>query len=166
MNPAMHRRLSTVLLIGLCIAAPAGLLAAQDSIMPLVRSVPSVVRYGKWALLATAVGMGLKASSAHHDADQAFNRLENYCFADEARCDQQSNGHYIDPISEGYYQRSLSGDRRARGWLLGGEATLLATAGLFVWEFTRPKHPPKNIPFAPTVQVVGPRTQVGLRLSF
>lgn len=160
------RVLLTAALIGLAVAAPVAPLAAQDSIAPMVKTIPTVVRYGKWALLAAAVGMGLKASSAHHDADRAFDRLERYCFDDETRCDQQSNGHYIDPISEGYYQASLSGDRRARGWLVGGEVTLLATAGLFVWEFTRPNRPPKNIPFEPTVQVVGPRTHLGLRVSF
>ncbi len=159
------RTLYTATLIGLA-AAPAGRLAAQDSIAPMVRSIPAVVRYGKWALLAAAVGMGLKASSAHHDADQAFESLEGYCFDDQTRCDQQANGQYIDPISEGYYQTSLSADRRARGWLVGGEVTLLATAGLFVWEFTRPKSPPKNIPFEPTVQVIGPRTHLGLRIPF
>ena len=160
------RTVVTAALIGLAVAAPAEPLAAQDSIAPMVKSIPAVVRYGKWALLAAAVGMGLKASSAHQDADHAFDRLERYCVDDETRCDQQSNGHYTDPISERYYQASLSGDRRARGWLLGGEATLLATAGLFVWEFTRPNHPPKNIPFEPTVEVIGPRTHLGLRVSF
>ena len=160
------RALYAATLIGAIGVAPVGSLAAQDSIAPMVRSVPRVVRYGKWALLAAAVGMGLKASSAHHDADRAFNRLESYCFDDQARCAQQSNGHYLDPVSESYYQTSLSGDRRARGWLLGGETTLLASAGVFVWEFTRPKHPTKNIPFEPTVRVDGPRTHLGLRISF
>jgi hypothetical protein len=153
-------------ILALVLGTPATTLAAQDSIPAAVRSVPGVVKYGKWALLAAAVGMGLKASSAHHAGDRAFDRLENYCFDDFSRCDQQPNGHYIDPVSEGYYQASLSADRRARGWLIGGEATLLASAGLFVWELTRPKHPPKNIPFEPTVQVVGPRTNLGLRVAF
>ena len=164
MNRSVGRLITAAAI--LAVAAPSRPLVAQDSIPPGIGAIRPVVRYGKWALLAAAVGMGLKASSAHHAADNAFNSLESYCFEDTSRCNQQSNGHYVDPISEDYYQASLSADQRARGWLVGGELTLLASAGLFVWEITRPKHPPKNIPFEPTVQVVGPRTQLGLRVSF
>ncbi len=129
-------------------------------------SSPVLVKYGKWAVLAAAVGMGLKAASAHDDADRAFARLDDYCAGDRTRCDQGPGGRYLDPVSEGYYQAALSGDRRARGWLLGGEVSLLGAAGLFVWELTRPKTPPRNIPFEPSFRVIGPRTEMGLILHF
>ena len=153
------------------VALAAGLLrplAAQQLADTLFvpRSSPVLVKYGKWAALAAAVGMGLKASSAHHDADRAFARLDAYCGDDPSRCDQAPGGHYLDPVSERYYQAALSGDRRARGWLLGGEVTLLGAAGLFVWELTRPKSPPRNIPFEPNFRVLGPRTELGVTLHF
>ncbi|MEO8139783.1 MAG: hypothetical protein ABI742_09060 [Gemmatimonadota bacterium] len=150
----------------LCLTLAATPLAAQQPDTSWKRQTPMVVKYGKWATLALAVGMGLKASAAHHDADRAFNLLSSYCLTDPTRCNQGPGGRYIDPVAEGYYQASVRSDRHARGWLLGGEGALLATAGLFVWELTRPKQPPKNIPFEPTVTVVGAVTQFGVRVAF
>ncbi len=159
----MRRRLSLTLL---CLTLSAAPLAGQRPDSTWTRGSPFVVKYGKWATLAAAVGMGLKASAAHHAADRAFNSLRTYCDADPARCNQLPGGSYVDPVAERYYQTSIRRDRSARAWLLGGEGAVLATAGLFVWELARPKQPPKNIPFAPTVSVVGPRTHVGFAIAF
>lgn len=159
----MTRRIAISLL---CLTLSATPLAAQRPDSAWTRGTPLVVTYGKWATLAAAVGMGIKASAAHHDADRAFNSLRSYCDADPTRCSQRPGGSYLDPVAERYYQTSLRRDRHARGWLLGGEGAVLATAGLFVWELTRPKRPPKNIPFAPTVSVVGASTRVGLSVAF
>lgn len=136
-------------------------LAAQQATDSLVRRPsPALVKYGKWAVVAAAIGMGLKASSAHHDADRAFNRLNNYCFSQPAGCPQSPGGKYLDPVAERYYQQSLAGDRRARSWLLGGEGALLGAAGLFVWELTRPKTLPRNIPFNPELRWSPGETQL------
>jgi hypothetical protein len=159
----MSRRL---LLTLLCLTLGAAPLAAQWADSAWTRGTPFAVKYGKWAALAGAVGMGLKASAAHHDADRAFNRLRGYCDADPTRCDQRTGGAYTDPVAERYYQTALRHDRHARGWLLGGEGAVLVSAGLFVWELTRPKQPPKNIPFEPTVTHDGKRTNVGVSLAF
>jgi hypothetical protein len=127
---------------------------------------PALVKYGKWLTLAAAVGMGIKAADAHDNADRWFDRLERYCDIDRTRCDQTPNGTYIDPTAERYYQRSLHHDRVARRWLLGGEITLIGTAGLFVWELTRPKRLPENIPFEPEIRVLPHQTRFGLRVGF
>jgi hypothetical protein len=142
-------------LLALLLAASmaAGPLQAQQADDSLVRRPsPALVKYGKWAVVAAAIGMGFKAASAHDDADRAFNRLNDYCFSQPSGCPQSPGGKYLDPIAERYYQQSLSGDRSARSWLLGGEAALLGAAGMFVWELTRPKSLPKNIPFNPELQ--------------
>lgn len=166
MSPHRRAREATlVLLLGLA-AAPALGAQAADSVFAARRGSPFVVKYGKWLSLAAAVGMGLKASSAHHDADRAYDRLELYCLADETRCDLGPNGRYLDPVTERYYQTATKADRRARGWLLGGEAALLGAAGMFVWELTRPKHRPENIPFEPELRWDGRRTTVGVRVAF
>ncbi len=149
-----------------CLALLAVPLAGQQRDATWTRQVPAVVTYGKWATLAATIGMGLKAAEAHRAADRAYQRLNLYCEADQSRCDLQPGGSYLDPVTEGFYQASLQGDRRARNWLLGGEATLLVTAGLFVWELTRPARPPANIPFEPTVSFVGTATRVGVRVAF
>lgn len=141
-------------------------LPAQQIDSSLVRGTPTLVKYGKWATLAAAIGMGIRAADAHHDADRAFDRLSQYCVADQARCQQSASGSYLDPQAERYYQSSLGNDRTARRWLLGGEITLLGTAGLFVWELTRPKHPAHNIPFEPTIRVTPEHTSFGLRTAF
>lgn len=148
----------------LLLVSPVSAQAASDTTW--VRTSPFLLKYGKWVSLAAAVGMGLKAASAHRAADRAFDRLDSYCSVDPTRCDQKPNGDYIDPVAEGYYQTSLRHDRRARGWLLGGEVTLLGTAGLFIWELSRPKHPPRNIPFEPSFSVVGGTTRLGIQVPF
>ena len=150
-------------LLLICLAAP---LAGQQLDTTTARPSPTLVRYGKWATLAAAVGMGLQAAVAHQDADQAFDQLKDYCFTDLTHCDQRPSGAYIDPVAEQYYQASLGHDRQARRWLIGGEATLLVTAGLFVWELTRPRGPPRNIPFSPSLSVTDGRARMGLALAF
>jgi len=127
---------------------------------------PFAVKYGKWALVAAAVGMGLKAASDHDDADAAFNRLERYCLNQPAGCPKSPSGKYFDPVAERYYQSSISKDRHARAWLLGGEVTLLSAAGLFVWELTRPKSLPRNIPFEPEMKWGWRETTVGGKIRF
>ena len=159
-------RCSAAALIGLTLMGRATPLSAQRSDSVMVRSAPALIKYGKWLTLAAAVGMGIKAAGAHDDADRAFARLTQYCDGNAARCDQQASGSYADPVAEGYYQSSLSHDRRARRWLFGGEITLVGTAGLFVWELTRPKHPSRNIPFEPTITVTPETTQFGVRAAF
>ncbi len=147
-----------LILLALGTATPLRAQLASDS---MVRPPsPALVKYGKWALVAAAIGMGLKASSAHDDADRAFSRLENYCFSQQNGCPKSANGRYLDPVAEGHYQTSLAGDKRARNWLFGGEGALLAAAGLFVWELSRPKSMPRNIPFNPEIRWTPRETQL------
>ena len=60
----------------------------------------------------------------------------------------------------------MRNDNRARGWLLSGELTLIGTAGLFVWELTRPKDRPRNIPFEPMMTVTPVSTRLGVAAHF
>lgn len=158
------RNLLAILLVVLLAVSPLSAQQGTDSL--LRRSSPTLVKYGKWAMVAASVGMGLKAASHHRAADRDFNRLESYCGSQPAGCPQTPSGSYFDPVAERYYQSSVSHDRHARGWLLGGEATLLGAAGLFVWELTRPKSLPKNIPFEPEIRWTGAETLVGGKLAF
>lgn len=151
------RRSALLLMIALGTAGPVQAQLSDSLVRP---PSPALVKYGKWALLAAAVGMGLKASSAHDDADRAFARLENYCFTQASGCPKGSSGRYLDPVAETHYQASIAGDRRARNWLFGGEGALLAAAGLFVWELSRPKSMPRNIPFNPEVRWTPRETQL------
>jgi hypothetical protein len=125
-----------------------------------------LVKYGKWVLVAGSAGMNYLALRAHNRADDAFGALESRCLATESRCLLGPDGTYLDPEIEGFYQSSLRYDRSARGWLIGGESALAGAAVLFVWELTRPKGRPENIPFEPEVRSLRGSTGVGLRVQF
>jgi hypothetical protein len=151
----MTRLLSALLSLTLVLATPA---AAQGT--------GPLVRYGKWALAAGAIGMNLLAAQAHNRADDAFDGIEEACFLDSTRCILGPDGSYADPQIEGLYQSSLHYDRSARRWLIAGETVLLGAAALFVWEMTRKTHKPDNIPFEPEVRSLRQATGVGMRLEF
>jgi hypothetical protein len=110
--------------------------------------------------------MNYLAIRAHNRAEDAFGALESRCLETRTRCDLGPGGSYLDPEIENLYQTSLLYDRRARGWLIGGEAALASAAVLFVWELTRPKGRPDNIPFEPEVRSLRGATGVGLRVGF
>ena len=125
------------------------------------------VKYGKWVMLAGSIGMNYLAVRAHDRAENSFNALESRCGEVQARCDLGPGGSYADPEIENLYQTSLRYDRRARLWLIGGETALAGAAALFVWELTRPKGRPDNIPFEPEVRSLrAGGTGLGMRLAF
>lgn len=130
------------------------------------QQVSPLIKYGKWAVLGASLAMNIQAARAHNQADDAFRRLEGYCLDAQIRCATSGSGGYLDPVSEGYYQESLRQDRKSRRWLVGGEAALLGAATMFVWELTRPRGPPENIPFSPEVKTVNGKTRVGVRVAF
>ena len=148
-------RLSAIVFALLLGAAPA---RAQDA-HPLVK-------YGKWALAAGALGMNYLAARAHDRADEQFAALESRCLADHALCSLDGSGHYADASSEGLFQQSVRYDRQARHWLFGGESALLGAAAMFVWELTRHTQKPDNIPFEPEVRSLQRATGVGVKIGF
>jgi hypothetical protein len=125
-----------------------------------------LVKYGKWVLAAGALGMNYLAARAHDRAQENFDALENRCFDDHAHCALTAAGSYSDATSETLYQQSLRYDRRARGWLFGGETALVGAAALFVWDLTRHTSKPDNIPFEPEVRSLREATGVGLKLRW
>jgi hypothetical protein len=125
-----------------------------------------LVKYGKWGLLAASVTMNILARQAHNEADDAFQTITDACFADRTRCATAKNGHYLDPILEGQYQRTLRRDNDARRWLIAGETALAGAAVGFIWELARRGSHPKNIPFEPEVGERNGATQVGFRVAF
>lgn len=131
------------------------------------QSLSPVVKYGKWALLAGAIGMNYLAVRAHDRADEVFDIIEAECSTAHERCALGPGGGYADPALENLYQTSLKYDRRARLWLIGGESALVGSAALFIWELARPKNRPDNIPFEPEVRVMpAGRTGLGLKMAF
>jgi hypothetical protein len=125
-----------------------------------------LVKYGKWVLVAGSAGMNYLAIRSHNRAEDAFAILEGQCQSSRSRCTVGPDGSYLDPQIEDLYQQTLRHDRIARGWLIGGETALAGAAVLFVWELTRPKGRPDNIPFKPEVRSIRGGTGLGLRVAF
>jgi hypothetical protein len=125
-----------------------------------------LVKYGKWVLVGGSAAMNYFAIRAHNRAEDAFDVLEAQCEGAHSRCNLGPDGSYLDPEIEDLYQQTLRHDRIARGWLIGGETALAGAAVLFVWELTRPKGRPDNIPFEPEVRSMRGGTGLGLRLAF
>jgi hypothetical protein len=147
----------------LCLAALAlSLLSARLD----AQQVSPLVRYGKWLLVAGSATMNYLAIRSHNQAEDAFSALEERCLATARRCDLAPSGRYLDPEIENFYQVALHYDRIARGWLIGGETALAGAAALFVWELTRPKGRPDNIPFEPEVRSLHQATGVGIKVGF
>ena len=130
------------------------------------QGVGPLVKYGKWALAAGALGMNLLAARAHNRAEDNFDALEHRCFTNERACNLNVSGNYSDASSELFYQESLRYDRQARRWLFGGETALVGAAAMFVWELTRKTHRPDIIPFKPEVRQLRQATGVGIGVEF
>lgn len=133
---------------------------------PLSSSSPPLVKYGKWATLAASVAMNLLAAQAHNKADDAFRVITLACVQDTSRCATLSDGSYADPFLEQKFQESLHQDRSARRWLIGGASALVGTGVMFIWELTRSKTRPGNIPFEPQVGQRNGQTEIGVTFSF
>lgn len=146
-----------ILALALSAALGTGSLGAQSS--------PAPIKYGKWALLAGSIALNVAAADAHRDANRTFDVLEARCTTDPALCNI-AGGSYTSPETEALYQETLSLDRRSRRFLFAGESALLGAAVLFVWEFSRPRGRPENIPFEPEVSFRPGATHLGLRVAW
>lgn len=152
-----------LVLLLLCLGLAGQSVQAQQPV--LTRSHP-LIKYGKWATLAASVAMNLLAAQAHNKADDAFEVISLACVQSTSNCGTLSDGRYADPFLERKFQESLQLDRSARRWLIGGETALVGTAVMFIWELTRSKTRPGNIPFEPQVGERNGRTEVGVSFSF
>lgn len=158
----MPRACTAMILLSLL----AGRVEAQD-LNPAVKGPSPAVKYGKWVLVAGALGMNYLAVKAHNRAEDTFDVLEASCSADPQRCALGPGLTYADPEIEALYQTTLQYDSEARLWLVGGETALAGATVLFVWELTRPKGRPDNIPFEPEVRSLrAGGTGFGIRLAF
>ena len=155
------KRLVTVLLLPALLAAPLG---AQQRTP--ARPSPPLVKYGKWALVAASGFLNIMAAREHNDAESAFGRIREQCAVDSALCATDPSGAYADPALEALYQITLDHDRSARRYLFAGETALAGAAVMFIWELTRPKSGPGNIPFEPTVDYRPGGTTIGLQFRF
>ena len=117
----------------------------------------AVVHTGKWLTAASVAALIMFAEREHTNSRREWNALLDVCRSAHDACALGPDGRYIRSDAEQLYQRSRAYDRRANRWLLGAQASLLATTALFIIDL-HPGEGPGNIPFAPL--------QVGMRIAF
>ncbi len=117
----------------------------------------ATVHYGKWFTAASVAALIIFAEKEHTNSRREWNALLDVCRSAQDACALGTDGRYIRSDAEQLYQRSRAYDRRANRWLLGAQASLLATTALFIIDL-HPGEGPGNIPFAPL--------QVGMRIAF
>ena len=117
----------------------------------------AVVHTGKWLTAASVAALIMFAEREHNQSRRAWNTLLNICRSAQDACALGPDGRYVRGDAEQLYQRSRGFDRRANHWLLGAQASLLATTALFIIDL-HPGEGPENIPYPPV--------KVGMRIAF
>lgn len=131
---------------------------------PSTRPAWSAVRVAKWVLLGAAVGFGTYALSRSRAADETYATLRAHCDREPERC-RLVGGRYADPELERLYGAAAALDRRAQVGILGGQVTLLGSAGLFIYDL-RNGRGPEDIPYSPRGSALRGNLMVGARLAF
>ena len=119
----------------------------------------AAVHHGKWLTAASVVALIVVAEREHSNSRREWNALLDICRSAQDACALGADGRYVRGDAEQLYQRSRAFDRRANRWLLGAQASLLATTALFIIDL-HPGQGPENIPFP------GNGLEVGVRLPF
>ncbi len=148
---------STILVAMLCCGAVPALAGQADGSGQRESFRRAVVHNGKWLTAASVAALIMFAEREHTNSRREWNALLDVCRSAQDACALGADGRYIRSDAEQFYQRSRAYDRRANRWLLGAQASLLATTALFIIDL-HPGEGPGNIPFAPL--------QVGVRIAF
>jgi len=119
----------------------------------------ATVHYGKWFTAVGVAALTIFAEREHSHSRRDWNALLDICRSAQDACALGPDGRYLRSDAEQLYQRSRVYDRRANRWLLGAQASLLATTALFIIDL-HPGEGPGNIPFPAN------RIEVGLRLPW
>lgn len=127
-----------------------------------------VVHHGKWLTAVGVVAFTIGAASEHRLSRRHWNSLLTICRSAQDACAVGADGRYLRTDAEALYQRSREYDRRANRWLVGAQATLIATAALFIIDL-HPGQGPENIPFPSQIRfssVSGGGAAVEMRIAF
>ncbi|MGH7444735.1 MAG: hypothetical protein ACREKM_07660 [Longimicrobiales bacterium] len=134
------------------------------------RRVSAVVSVGKWVTLGAAAATAVYGFSESRRADDLYDELERDCQSNPDTCrGRDERGRYLDAEFESRYQDVLGIDRRTRQALFVSQASLLASAVLFVLDLRGDTSRP-DVPYTPPRLRVVPspdgRLDVGLFLPF
>lgn len=139
---------------------------AQSSTSDAEKSwLASVSRYAKWGFLGAAVGLTATAAIKRSQADDRFEDLEMFCDAAVGICASGPDGAFLDATAEGLFQQVKSLDRRAQGFLIGGQIALGVSGVMFLIDLLSGDPSPENIPFTP-LRFYQDGNRVGLQLNY
>ena len=155
--------------LGAALAAPA--LAQTPPRHALAPSVGrTAVHYGKWLTAGAAAALTVLGAHEHSYSRRDWDHLLLICRSADDACTRGTDGRYVRPDAEFFYQSSRYYDRRANRRLLGAQGSLLVTAALFILDLRGRNDEPDNIPFRPLRVSVEPGRDgaalVGLNVSF
>ncbi len=137
------KRVYPIALVAMTLLASAA--GAQQRAPAQPRQGPPVVKFAKWGLLGVAGGLGLYALQHSTRAEDAYAELRDICLEAPSRC-AHDGGRYADSAAEGLYNRAVTEDRQAQFGIFGGQATLFASVGLFIYDL-RDDRTPTTIPY-------------------
>lgn len=126
-----------------------------------------LVHNGKWLAAAGVAAFTVAAASEHRLSRRHWNSLLTICRSAPNACTLGADGRYLRADAEALYQRSRAFDRRAHRWLVGAQASLIATAALFIIDL-HPGEGPENIPFPSQIRIgsAGGGVAVEMRIAF
>ncbi|MGD8727800.1 MAG: hypothetical protein PVH40_09150 [Gemmatimonadales bacterium] len=144
-------------------------LQAQD---PTAQGRPWIAEFshwGRWVTLAGAAGLVATAAVRHSDAQAALSELEDFCAQDVSAClivnDPGGNERYLTPEAEALYQQYAALEQSARGFLFGGQLTLLTSGAMFLIDVIHKTEDIDNIPYTP-LELYTTGNKLGLALRF
>jgi hypothetical protein len=152
-----------LLVVGLLPCAPAS--AQQPDTATSRPWYVTASHWGKWPLLAGAIGFTAAAMTQKGDADGVYDQLQAMCRAASQDCVLNESGTYVNPDAEALYQETLRIDAKARSWMIGGEVALALSGGMFLIDLVAGHDEPHNIPFTPFEVYTGP-DRLGLQWRF
>jgi len=157
-------------LAGLLCASVLATAASQEFTRPQSRPwIARVSHWGKWVTLAGAAGLITVAAVRHGEAQDALGQLEDFCRPENPHCRIVigPNGveRYESEEAEELYREYATIEKRARGFLLGGQASLLASGAMFLIDLIHRTEDFDNIPYAPLELYTRPN-RLGLALRF
>ena len=160
----------TVLVAAVLLAGgTAQALSAQDITGQGQPWIARVSHWGRWVTLAGAAGLITAAAVRHHDAQNARSDLEDFCSEDVSLCvivtDPDGNDAYLTPEAEAMYQQYAALEQSARGFLFGGQLSLLTSGAMFLIDIIHRTEGFDNIPYTPLELYTTPN-RLGLALHF
>jgi hypothetical protein len=144
-------------------------LPAQESLEVNTRPwFADVSHVAKWPALAAAGGFIALAAARHGEALAVDREIETLCAEGDGRCSVTLLGSgplFTDSEVQALHERRSELRNAARGYLLGGQISLVVSGGMFLLDLIYGDDRPKNIPFTP-LELHGRGQEVGFRIRF